>query len=210
MYDNLISFCEDKKLFISDTLKYNRYWDWNISVTELLSILEDDSFNYVKRNYAQAIENACERWKQVHSNIEENKFDYKNYYSDSLEISSNNKLDKFYLAYKQWKIINSITILSSEQTFVKDWLRGTIDAITNLWVVDYKTSLKENEKYCIQVAFYCYLSWEENWYILYLSKDKYKFVKVDIQKYMPIVLELIELSKILYKVNKQENGTTKE
>lgn len=201
MYENLIKFCEDNKLKINEAFNYNRYWDWNISVTESLSILEDDSFNYIKRNHAEALEQACVRWTEVHSNIETDKFDHKEYYKNSLSMNHKETLDNFYLSFKQWQIINGIKILKKEETYFRDWFRGTIDAITNIWIVDYKTSLLENEKYKLQIAFYCRLSWYNKWYILYLSKKKYKFVEVEVEKYMPIVLEIIELSKLLNKNN---------
>ena len=204
MYENIISFCEENKLMIKDNYSFNRYWDWLTSVTELLWLLEDSTFEFIKKNYKEELEKACERWTTVHSNIETNTFNREEYIKNNLEINKKD-ISRYYLRYKEWQLINGIKILHKEKTFVNGQIRGTIDVITNLWVVDYKTSLIDNPKYHIQVAWYCWLSWEKNWYILYLSEKKYKFVKVDLEKYTPIFLELLDLSNKLLAININKN-----
>ena len=163
MFKKLKQFCEDNKFELSDTLIHWRYGDWSISVTELLWLIVDPWFEYVKNNHTKKLQEACDRWNEVHDNAENhNSIVYR-------EIKKNNNIYKYHKTFKQWKILHGVNILETEKTFVKQWIRGTIDALTNIWLVDYKSSRKHNIKYFLQVAWYCWLSEENNWYILYMN-----------------------------------------
>lgn len=193
----LVDFLTENKLLLNDRFNYNRYWDWTMSVTEILSVIHDENFELIKARHAWALKNACDRWTSIHKNIEE------------WNHCSGNKLhDAFYLRFKEAQIIEGIDILQKEKRFVIEGISGTIDAITNLWVVDYKTSLNLNPKYFIQIAAYCRLSWETKWYLLLLNDKKYNFVKVDVEKYIVIWKQLLEYIKqdSILKININEDG----
>lgn len=193
MFDKINKFATDNWLMLSWSFEYGRYWDWKVSITELLSILVDPSFEYIKVNHAWKLKEACERWTRIHENLEK----------------WNDKSDPFYRRWREWKICNGINIIQKENTYSKDEIRGTIDAMVEqewytLFPVDYKSSLRRNEKYCIQVAWYCRLTWATHWWILYLSKDKYIYEEVDIEKYLPIFLDLLEYSRNIIAINQFE------
>jgi len=192
-FGQLKKFCSDNGYELWIDLVYGRYGTDDISVTELLSIIEDPSFTYIKQNHWEKLQEACDRWHAVHEMLDKEKIDYKH--------------KDYYKRFREWKLLYSITIVDKEKTFYKEWIRGTIDAITNLWVVDYKTSIRKNEKYKIQIAAYCRLSWLNNWYILYMNKKKFEFIEVEnLKYYTDIWLELLEYKETILLFNKNKDG----
>jgi len=203
MYENLNKFCEKNWLRLASSFSYWRYWDNKISITELLSIFIDPSFEYIKDNHSDKLEEACNRWTLVHSNIENNISSR----SNVATIKSHTPPQTlYYRRWREWKVCNDIVIAYKEKTFVRDDIRWQVDAWTNIWPVDYKSSIRKNEKYKLQVTWYCWLSYEDKWWILYLNKDKYIFEEVIASEYMDIFLELIAYSKTILKINKHNNG----
>lgn len=204
-FRELINFCEKNRFDLWETLIHGRYGDWSISVTELLSIIVDPWFEFVKANHPQKLKEACDRGTEIHSMLEN---------SDTVEIIStpSKKESAYYKYYKrflEWKILSWVEILEKEKTFIKDWIRWTIDAITDLWVVDYKSSRRKNIKYFLQVAGYCWLSDNDKWYILYMNEKWFDFDEVeDLEYYKKIFLELLEYSKTILNYNKCSDGNT--
>jgi len=189
MYENLNKFCEDNWLQLSWSFEYGRYWDSKVSITELLSILVDPGFEYIKQNHAVKLQEACDRWTRIHENLEK----------------GTDKQDPFYRRFREWKIVHGIDITYKEKTFYREEIRGMIDAWTNIWPVDYKSSLRMNEKYKLQVTWYCRLTWDKQWWILYLSKDKYIFDEVDSEEYIEVFKELLTYSRSIIKIDKNKN-----
>jgi hypothetical protein len=192
MYSKLEKFCEDNKLKLAWHFEYNRYWTWEISITELLSILVDPTFEYIKQNHSEKLQQACDRWTAIHENIEK-------------WIDTSNP---HYRRFKEWKICEWVKILHKEKKFTREWIRGNIDAIIEsdklTWPVDYKSSLRRNEKYKLQLAWYCWLTWYTMWWILYLSDKKYIYDIFDIQEYLEIFEELLRYSKNIIAININE------
>lgn len=195
-FDNLIKFCEENNLTLSDHFYHGRYGDWKVSVTELLSILVSWVFEHIKLNHTEALEKACARWTLVHENIENNISERPKSASDKPKPTA-----LYYRRWREWKVCSGVNILEKEQDFFRDEIRGTIDAITDIWVVDYKSSMIKNKKYWLQICAYCWLSWHTTWWILHLNEKKYEFVEVDVEKYMPVFLELLEYSRLITKIN---------
>lgn len=194
MFEKLKAFAQENWLQLAWSFEHWRYNDWMISITELLSIFVDPWFEYIKIHHADKLKAACERWTRIHENIEK--------WTD--------KKDPFYRRYREWKLINGVTILHKEKKYTRDNIRGTIDAVIEseevVWPLDYKSSLRRNEKYCLQVAGYCWLTGYKQWWILYLSEDKYIYEVIDIEKYLPIFEELVEYSKTIIAINPHQDG----
>jgi len=192
-FSKLKEFCKNNNFNLSNELIFWRYWDNNISVTELLTIIIDPRFEYIKYNYKWKLEEACKKWEAIHSILENNKI-----------VEEDNIYYKYYKRFLEWKILLWITIIEKEKVFIKDWIRWTIDVITNLWIVDYKTSKKKyDEKYFLQVAWYCWLSNNNKWNILYINEKWFDFVEIsNMEYYIEIFLELLEYSKTILIYNK--------
>ena len=201
-FGQLKLFCEKNGYELDTDLVYGRYGDNNISVTELLSIIKDPSFEYVKANHSKAVEEACERWTAIHDMLES---------EHVVQWCRSTKIDttktSYYKRFREWKLLYGIEILEKEKTYYKDWIRGTVDAVTNLGIVDYKTSKRQNEKYKIQIAAYCWLSWLNDWRILYMDDKGFIFVEVhDLKYYTDIWLELLEYKETIILFNKNKDG----
>jgi len=219
----LNKFIKDNWYYLNNTFSYNSYrtgersevrdYD-SISVTELLWLIWDNSFEMVKSIYPDKLKKACLYWTEVHSNLEK--------YHITWIIPS----DPIYVHFKRSIIDNDITILEAEQTFSTPLkiglpLTATIDVIWMIWdykfIIDYKTSKSvrnvKSSKYKIQIALYCILSWINYWAILYLNRKNYSLYKIyDIEYYIKVAYELIEYATEVYNnwgaVNLYINNTT--
>lgn len=179
--------------YLKDNIDYWRYGDWKISVTEALSLIWDSGLDFIKHKYPVQLEEACIRWNKVHQELE-------NYWKDKTLWNSNR-----YKLFRKFQILNGINILEAEEIYYRGNIRGTIDAITNIWIIDYKSSLCISEKYKVQIAAYCWLSWQTKGGILYLwaddkvdklymsAKNKYKFIEVDVPKYLEVWEDILYL-----------------
>lgn len=185
MFDLLNTFCKANKFNLLDSIPsdWDRYWDWIPSVTALLKLIQEPWFEYVKRNYANEVAIACQRWTDIHQWAED--------FFDWVSPDIHKQIMKFHVLY-------DFTIVSKEQRIFKDiswWIDITWTSTLLSWGVlvniDYKTNIKKNIKYVLQMCWYYYLNWNP-WYILYMSDKKFDLVEADIQKYMPIFLELKE------------------
>ena len=180
---DLSQFAKQHWYVLKDSLnwEWDRYGDWNVSVTTILQLLEDPSFEFVKRNNAEALRKACDRWKSIHSSAES----FFNW--DSI------LLDKRIL---KWHVLYWVEVVRQETRYFKDWVSWTVDlewfVNWTLRNVDYKSSNNQSMKYHLQLAGYYWLNWNQ-WSIVYLSKDSFEYVEVDVQKYLPVFLELKEL-----------------
>lgn len=192
-------FCKDNWFELWTDLVYGRYGTDDISVTELLSIIEDPSFTYIKQNYWDKIQEACDRWHAVHEMLESEEVHIVQWSRSWIDITKTS----YYKRFREWKLLYWIDIIDKEKTFYKDWIRWTVDAITNVGVVDYKTSTRKNPKYMIQIAAYCWLSWIDTWYILYMDEKKFEFVEVEnLKYYTELWIELLEYKKTILLFNK--------
>lgn len=198
-YKKLREFCWVNKLKLWDELNYWRYWDWLISVTEMLSILVDPWFEFIKKNHSDKLKKACDKWTMIHEAIElDAKLDMR-----WAKNKEQQMVHDYMKTYKSWKIIHMIDIEHKEKTYVKDWIRWTIDAISDWWhIIDYKTSRRKNNKYMLQIAAYCWLSWLESWSILYMNEEWFDYIEVEnIEYYIDIFKELIDYSKTILNFN---------
>lgn len=180
---DLKEFAESNGYEIKDSIdwEWDRYGDWLVSVTTILNLLRDPWFEFVKRNNPEALDKACARWKEIHS-WAESFFNW--------DVAS---IDKRIL---KWHVLYEVETLRQEMTYEKQWVRWTIDLewLVN-WTlrnVDYKSSNNQSIKYHLQLAGYYWLNGNP-WSLVYLSKDSFEYVEVDVEKYLPVFLELKEL-----------------
>ena len=195
MFDLLKQFASENKMNLLDSIPrdWDRYWDGIWSVTALLKLLQEPGFEYVKRNYADEVAEACKRWTDIHQWAE----DFFSWMSEDIH----KQILKFHVLY-------DFKIAAQEQRVFKD-ISWWIDVIGSspllswgvLVNVDYKTNIKENIKYKLQMCWYKYLNGYD-WYILYTSDKKFNLVEVEMDIYMPIFLELKEY--FFYLLNFQE------
>ena len=190
MFDLIKQFASENKLNLLDRLpnQWDRYGDWIGSVTALLKLFQEPWFEYVKRNYADEVAVACQRWTDIHKWAE----DFFAWNFTSLdEPTIHKQIMKFHVLY-------DFKIHSQEQRVFKD-ISWWIDVIGNspllswgvLVNVDYKTNIKQNIKYKIQMWGYNYLNWNPG-YILYMNDKKFELVEVEMDIYLPLFLELKE------------------
>lgn len=180
---DLKKFAESNGYEIKDSIdwEWDRYGDWLVSVTTILNLLRDPWFEFVKRNNPEALDKACARWKEIHS-WAESFFNW--------DVAS---IDKRIL---KWHVLYGVETLRQEMTYEKQWVRWTIDLewLVN-WTlrnVDYKSSNNQSMKYHLQLAGYYWLNGNP-WSLVYLSKNSFEYVEVDVEKYLPVFLELKEL-----------------
>lgn len=183
MFQLLKTFCKDNWFNLLDSIPgdWDRYQDWIPSVTALLKLIQEPGFEYVKRNYADEVAIACQRWTDIHQWAED--------FFDWISPTIHKQIMKFHVLY-------DFKIESQEQRIFKD-ISGGIDITWTspllswgvLVNIDYKTNIKQNIKYVLQMCGYYYLNWYPG-YILYMSDKKFELVEADIEKYMPIFLEL--------------------
>jgi hypothetical protein len=166
------------------TLKYDidfeidRYWDWNVSITTLLKILYDSSFEYVLRNHKEAVDKACKEWTRIHKQAED-------FYT---KWSWVNQINKNFMMFHS---LYNTEVIWQEQTFINDWVRWTIDVICSIdgkeYNIDYKNTNIHSAKYCLQLWWYKYLN-GNNWILVY-GKWKLKVVEVE-DYYLDLFIEL--------------------
>lgn len=180
---DLKEFAESNGYEIKDSIdwEWDRYGDWLVSVTTILNLLRDPWFEFVKRNNPEALDRACARWKEIHS------------WAESFFNWDAPSIDKRIL---KWHVLYGVETLRQEMTYEKQWVRWTIDLewLVN-WTlrnVDYKSSNNQSMKYHLQLAGYYWLNGNP-WSLVYLSKDSFEYVEVDVEKYLPVFLELKEL-----------------
>lgn len=185
MFDLLKQFASENKLNLLDSIPrdWDRYWDGIWSVTALLKLLQEPGFEYVKRNYADEVALACKRWTDIHQWAE----DFFSWMSEDIH----KQILKFHVLY-------DFKIAAQEQRIFKD-ISWWIDVIGSspllswgvLVNVDYKTNIKQNIKYKIQMWGYKYLNGNPG-YILYMNDKKFELVEVEMDIYLPLFLELKE------------------
>ena len=178
----LQEFCQKNWYTLLDYIPswWDRYWDWIPSVTTILSLLYDRWFEYVKRNHADAVKDAADRWTDIHSKADK-------FFDEWWEI--NHQILKFHTLHR-------VVVHHKELKIIKD-VQWTIDLVWDVesydWVrtmnVDYKSSKNKSEKYKVQLGGYQYLNWLPGG-LLYLDKKKFIFDRVDTEVYMPIFVEL--------------------
>lgn len=178
------SFVSKNGLKIRESLDYewDRYGDGNVSVTSVLNLLVDPAFEYVKRNYWDAVKAACERWTAIHQWAED--------FFSWRWTTVDKRILKFH-------VLHDVRVLEQERTYVKESVRWTVDLVASvnglLTNVDYKSSMKRNEKYRVQLAWYHWLNGNA-WWILYLwDGSKFVYDQFDVTEYLPVFLELKDL-----------------
>ena len=213
-------------LILKEVLVYNSYWvEWSrdtfrerqsLSVTEVLSLLEDTNFEVSKRLYWDIMKEACEYWTQIHYDLEQ-------------YVLWKQKLDIKQPIHKQFKLAllkEDIEPKIAEQEFkvIIEWLppvTATIDLQAEIkdimWVIDYKTSRKDRNfisvKNKIQICAYIWFSWLDIWWLLYLNQKWYTFkmlTKEEIEFYTKVWLDLLEYSKYLFRTNQTINLADKK
>lgn len=154
---------------------WDRYDNGIPSVTTILSIIQDTSFDYVKRMYPDAVAKASKVWSINHKKIED-------FYSDG-SAKIDNRLMKY-------MILHWINVINTEKTYITtideckfSW---TIDCVATtkdnkLLNIDYKFTKVKNKKYLLQLAWYKLLNGND-WCLIYFggkqlsienSDDKY-------------------------------------
>lgn len=199
---NLKEFCEKNWYELATTIPENwdRYQDKTPSVTTILSLLIDRWFEYVKKNYKDALEQAVKKWTKMHNDAE-------TFFNTWWEI--NKHILKFHILY-------DVEIIWQEQNYKTDY-QWTIDLIADVTYkekrirlnVDYKSSLNRSEKYRLQLAWYKCLNGND-WALLYIGKDKYIFDVFNTEEYVPAFLELKDyFFKLLWQQHSLAEGETK-
>ena len=185
MFDLIKQFASENKMNLLDSLPlwWDRYWDGIWSVTALLKLFQEPGFEYVKRNYADEVAIACQRWTDIHQGAED--------FFDWISPTIHKQIMKFHVLY-------DFKIAAQEQRIFKDiswWIDVIGTSVLLSWGVlvniDYKTNIKQNVKYKIQMGGYHYLNWNPG-YILYMNDKKFELVEVDMNIYLPLFLELKE------------------
>jgi len=209
----LKEFIERYNFWLKDTLTYNSYWvrgkrdsyrPWeSISVSEILDLIIDDNFNFVKKYYKDELKQACEYWTKTHWELEK--------YWNGWLLSKDNKL---HVQVRLALIRDKIKIDKTEKIYSLqlEWIpiiTGTIDVTwsirDNEYIIDYKTSSKSRNylrvQTKIQLAFYMHLSNIKNASWLYLNQKDYTLQELSEEEkiyFWNIVSDLIEYTKYLF------------
>lgn len=179
MFDKIKKWSEENWFDLKDSIPsdWDRYWDWIPSVTTALKLIKDPWFEYVKRNYPKELEQACDKWKIVHTQAED--------YFDGTSTLIHKQIMKFHILY-------DVQILDKEKRYEKDWMQWTVDLVCmingQIKNIDYKSSSNKSKKYLLQMWWYKYLNWYD-WWILYLSPKWFNFVEVE-NEYLDLFIEL--------------------
>ena len=183
---DLKEFCEKNWYYLKDRIPENwdRRKDWIPSVTTILSLIWDDSFEYVKRFHWTKLKEAATEWTRVHD--EADNF-FKN---NSWTVEVNKNILKFHSLYVT-KIINS------EERYERNWVSWRIDLEAEIdyhkyswdYNADYKNCKMKSEKYKVQLWGYQFLNWRP-WLIVYV-KNKLEVVEVP-PYYQSIFEELVD------------------
>lgn len=159
----LKQWCKDNWYYLKNEIdfKWWRYWDWNVSVTELLKLIWDPKFDFVMFKYKNKVDEAAKIWTQVHSDAD-------HFFNAKSGIT---KMNKNFMIFHT---LYNVEVIKREETLYKDWVRWTIDLIGKInydWVngifnIDYKNSDTHSPKYLLQLAWYKWLNWN-NWILVY-------------------------------------------
>ena len=188
MNDKIKDWAKENGYILKDKIDWNwdRYGYWIPSVTTILQLLVEPSFEYVKRRYASEVKIACEKGTKIHWDAE----DFFN--GDSEQIHK--QIMKFHVLY-------NVVIKWKEVKIKIHWFQWTIDMVWELdylfyWDlrkdmnIDYKSSMNESKKYFLQLMGYKEGNGND-WAILYLNDKKFKLVFVP-PEYMELWIELRE------------------
>lgn len=198
---NLIEFCKKHNYYLKDYIPkdWDRYWDWVPSVTTVLSLIWDDWFDYVKKFYADELQQAADKWTAVHEEAE-------HYFKkNSWVLKVNKNILKFHSLYVD-------NIISTEKRYQKWWVSWTVDLIAEIdyhkyeWIynADYKNSNLKSYKYKIQLWGYKYLTGYP-WLIIY-AKTKLEVVEVE-DFYTDLFCELKDL---FFKIKKRDDDNNRK
>lgn len=181
---NLKEWCDKNWYYLKDTIDYewDRYWDGNVSITSILKLIVDPTFEFVMNKYKDQVEEAANEWTRIHKQAE----DFHTKWSWVNEINKNFML--FHTLY--W-----IESIWQELTFYKEWVRWTVDAVWSniewkLFNIDYKNTNKHSEKYCLQLWWYKWLNGNDG--MLVYGKWKLKVIEVP-DYYLDLFVELKDL-----------------
>lgn len=187
---NLETFCNVYWYTLKSEIDYNwdRYNNWIPSVTSILKLLDDESFNNFATNFSWLLNSSAKEWTRVHKEAE----DFFTKWSWIKNINKN--FIKFHTLF-------NVRIIDKEKTIIKDWLypySWTIDLIWDIsynnikWVynIDYKNSCYHSTKYELQLMWYKYLNWN-NWILVYgkwelktiLANDELEEVWIQLLEY---------------------------
>jgi len=180
----LIEFCNQYWYKLKDKVDYDwdRYWDWNASVTSILKMIIDPKFDFILNKYKDQCEKSAFIWKQEHSNVE-------------LFFKPKSGVDKMNNNFMKFITLYNIKPIYQEKTYIKDWVRWTIDMIADVnyydlkWTynIDWKNTNKQSKKYELQLNAYKRLNWYD-WILVYW-KSNLQIIKVS--DYMEVWLELL-------------------
>ena len=194
---DLKQWCDSNWFYLKDKIDFTywRYWDWYVSVTEILKLIWDPWFEYVMKYNEDKVKEAAIKWTEVHKQAE----DF--FTPKSWVIDVNQNFMKFHTLY-------DVTVLKQEETYYKEGVRWSIDCIgkvnydwlTQILNIDYKNSEKHSLKYLLQLAWYKWLNWN-NWVLVY-GKWKLKVVHYN-GELDSIWLELVDL---FFKIKNNETS----
>jgi len=184
---NIQEFCDQNwfKLKQSIDWDWDRYNDGIPSVTTILWLIVDPWFEYVKRNYKEALSKACERWTRIHNEAED--------FALGKSKTQHKQITKFQVLY-------DVTIESTETKYRKSifvhWeectIQWTIDVVWKLWIIptnaDYKSSMNTSLKYLLQLWGYEFLN-DRPWVLVHLSDKEFKVISSE-YFYKELFLEL--------------------
>jgi hypothetical protein len=189
---DLKQWCDNNWYYLKDKIDFTywRYWDWYVSVTEILKLIWDPWFEYVMKYNEDKVKEAAIKWTEVHKQAE----DF--FTPKSWVIDVNQNFMKFHTLY-------DVTILKQEETYYRDSVRWTIDCVGKVMYenpytipsyyitnIDYKNSAKHSPKYLLQLAWYKWLNW--NVWILVYWKWKLKVIEYT-SELDNIWIELVDL-----------------
>ena len=200
---------------LKNCLEYNSYRDWSrnyvrkydsVSVTEILSLIEDKNLKFLYSYYKEWMDRAMKFWTSKHKDFED--------YFKSKSLNSSDNID---VNFRKFLIDKDCKIKKSEKTYKKKYwklpvITWDIDNISIInkqyYIIDYKISKTRNfksKKYNIQLAWYRWLSDIKKSWILYLNDKWYKFVENNDEIYDKIWLDLLEYANNLFINNKTNN-----
>lgn len=208
--EKLKQWCSWNWFYLKDAIDYDwdRYKDWFVSITSILKLIVDPKFEYVLQNNKEAVEQACINWTAVHKEAED-------FFTKWSWVDTINK------NFMMFHTLYNIESIAQEQTFYKEWVRWTIDAIwrketevskldhnwyldsKNVYTnfnIDYKNSIKHSPKYCLQMWWYKWLNWND-WILVY---GKWKLNVIEVQSFYEELF--IELKDYFFKILNDEKS----
>lgn len=183
MYENLKHWAKQNWYILKDKIDWDwdRYKDGVPSVTTILWLLQEPSFEYVKRTYPTEVQEACDRGTKIH-------WDAEAFFDGDSELI-HKQIMKFHVLY-------NVKIIGTEVNVRTDLFQWNIDLVCRLSTiyeskicnVDYKSSMNESKKYFLQLMGYKEGNGND-WAILYLNDKKFKLIFVP-PEYMELWIEL--------------------